>query len=132
LPGVRFTELLPRLASLADRIRLVRTMHLVIPGSAHTDGSHRIMTGQSDVKKDHPPVGSVLARLHPSTRPVPSYVWIQETVDIDPRYRLGGAHAPLFVAAGFGGEAAYGPEYQQRLGVEATFQRAYALTKGEL
>src|SRR5437763_11206816 len=83
LPGVRFTELLPRLAAIADKIRLIRSMHQVVPGSAHTDGSHRIMTGQSDVKKDHPYVGSVLSRLHPSTRPVPSYVWIQETIDID-------------------------------------------------
>ena len=47
LPGVRFTELLPRLASVADRIRLIRSMHQLSPSSAHTDGSHRIMTGQS-------------------------------------------------------------------------------------
>jgi hypothetical protein len=34
--------------------------------------------------------------------------------------------------AGFGGESAYGPEYQKRLGVEATFQKAHALTKEDL
>jgi hypothetical protein len=123
---------LPRLAAIADKIRLIRSMQQVVPGSAHTDGSHRIMTGQSDVKKDHPYVGSVLSRLHPSTRPVPSYVWIQETVDIDLRYRLGGAYAPFFVTAGYGGESAYGPDYQKRLGVEASFNSAHALTKTDL
>src|SRR6266545_2773135 len=117
-PGVHFTELLPRLASIADKFRLIRGMHQIVPGSAHTDGSHRIMTGQSDVRKDHPYIGSVISRFHPSTRPVPSYVWIQETIDIDFRYRLGGAYAPFFITAGYGGEAAYGPDYQKRLGVE--------------
>src|SRR4051812_24119991 len=48
LPGVRFTGLLPRLAAAADRVRLIRGMQQISPASAHTDGSHRIMTGQSD------------------------------------------------------------------------------------
>jgi hypothetical protein len=113
LPGVHFTELLPRLASRADKFRLIRSMHQTVPGSAHTDGSHRIMTGQSDASKDHPYIGSVVARLNHATRPVPSYVWIQETVDFDGRYRQGGASAPFFVTAGFGAESAYGPRYAQ-------------------
>jgi hypothetical protein len=88
LPGVHFTELLPCLATKANKFRLIRTLHQIVPGSAHTDGSYRIMTGQSNVTKDHPYVGTVVARLNPATRSVPSYVWIQETVDIDVRYRL--------------------------------------------
>jgi len=127
LPGVQFTELLPRLAGLADKFRLIRTMRQIDPGSGHTDGSHRIMTGQSDVKKDHPYFGSVVAKLHPATRPVPSYVWIQETADIDGRYRLGGAHAPFFVTA----ESAYGANYQP-LGIEGTFARSLTLTTADL
>jgi len=131
LPGVRFTELLPRLAAVADRIRLIRGMHQIVPGSAHTDGSHRIMTGQSDVRKDHPYFGSVVARLNPATRPVPSYVWIQELVDVDPRYRQGGAHAPFFVTAGYGAESAYEANYA-RLGIAGTLAQGRTLTAADL
>lgn len=131
LPGVHFTELLPRLASIADKFRLVRSMNQTVPGSAHTDGSHRIMTGQSDASKDHPYIGSVVARLNPATRPVPSYVWIQEVVDFDGRYRQGGAHAPFFVTAGFGAESAYGTRYAQ-VGIEGTLAQAGALATADL
>jgi hypothetical protein len=131
LLGVHFTELLPRLASIADKFRLVRSMHQTVPGSAHTDGSHRIMTGESDVRKDHPYVGSVVARLNPATRPVPSYVWIQEAVDLDVRYRQGGTHAPFFVTAGFGAESAYGTRYAQ-VGIEGTLTQAGTLTTADL
>jgi Protein of unknown function (DUF1501) len=131
LPGVRFTELLPKLASVSDKIRLVRGMHQIVPGSAHTDGSHRIMTGQSDVTKDHPYVGSVVARLNPAARPVPSYVWIQETVDVDGRYRQGGAYAPFFVTAGYGAQSAYGASYE-RLGIEGTLAQSRTLTNADL
>ena len=131
LPGVRFTELLPRLASVADRIRLVRGMNQIIPGSGHTDGSYRIMTGQSDVRKDHPFFGSVVAKLNPATRPVPAYVWIQELVDVDARYRQGGAHAPFFVTAGYGAESAYEANYQ-RLGIEGTLAQSRTLTTADL
>ena len=131
LPGVHFTELLPHLAANADKIRLIRSMHQVVPGSGHTDGSHRIMTGQSDVRKDHPYFGSVVAKLNPATRAVPSYVWIQETVDVDGRYRQGGAHAPFFVTAGYGGETAYGARYRQ-VGIEGTLAGASRLTTADL
>ncbi|HMF18749.1 MAG TPA: DUF1501 domain-containing protein [Gemmataceae bacterium] len=131
LPGVRFTELLPRLAAIADKFRLVRGMHQIIPGSAHTDGSRRIMTGESDIRKDHPYFGSVVARLNPATRPVPSYVWIQELIDVDARYRQGGAHAPFFVTAGYGAESAYEANYA-RLGIEGTLAQARTLTTADL
>ena len=131
LPGVHFTELLPRLAAKANKLRLIRTTHQIVPGSAHTDGSYRIMTGQSDVTKDHPYVGSVVARLNPATRPVPSYVWIQEVVDIDQRYRQGGAHAPFFVTAGYGAESAYGANFEQ-LGITGTLASSRTLTATDL
>lgn len=131
LPGVRFTELLPRLASIADKFRLMRSMHQLDPASGHTDGSHRIMTGQSDAKKDHPYFGSVVAKFHPATQPVPSYVWIQETVDVDGRYRQGGAYSPFFVTAGYGGESAYGARYQQ-VGIEGTLAKSSTLTTADL
>lgn len=131
LPGVYFTELLPRLAALHQKFRLIRSMHQIVPGSAHTDGSHRIMTGQSDATKNHPYIGAVVARLNPARRPVPSYVWIQEAIDIDARYRQGGAHAPFFVAAGFGAESAYQASYA-RLGIEGSLAQARHLTSADL
>lgn len=130
-PGVHFTELLPRLASVSDKFRLIRSMNQLDPSSGHTDGSHRIMTGQSDVRKDHPYFGSVVARMNPATRPVPSYTWIQETVDVDARYRQGGAYAPFFVTAGYGGEMAYGSRYRQ-VGIEGTLASASRLTTADL
>ena len=98
VPGTRLGELLPRLALLADRYCLVRSM--THGNGGHDGGMHVAMTGHSQPAADTPYFGAVLARLRPSTRNVPSYVWVQNLAgDVQPRYLTGGflgaAYSPL-------------------------------------
>jgi hypothetical protein len=113
VPGLRMGELLPRLARLADRCCLVRSM---THGSAdHDGGMHVCLTGHSRPQEDTPGLGSVASRLRPTTRNVPSYVWLQNLDgDVRPWYLTGGflgtAHAPLLV--GKGADNAAAPQFR--------------------
>jgi hypothetical protein len=82
LPGLRLTDMLPRLATLADRYCVVRSMS---HGQAdHDSGMHVCMTGHSRPAERSPSFGSVLARLNPTRGNLPSYVWLQN-LDADVR-----------------------------------------------
>jgi hypothetical protein len=100
VPGIRIGELLPRLAKLADRYCLVRSMSHGNGG--HDGGMHVCMTGHSQPVESTPYYGSVMAKLRPATRNIPSYVWLQNLAgDVQPRYLTGGflgaAYSPLRV-----------------------------------
>ncbi|MGE3804276.1 MAG: DUF1501 domain-containing protein [Gemmataceae bacterium] len=100
VPGMRIGEHQPRLARLADRFCLVRSM--THGNGNHDGGMHVCMTGHSSPKENTPYYGSVMARLRPATRNIPSYVWIQNLAgDVKPRYLTGGflgaAYSPLRV-----------------------------------
>jgi hypothetical protein len=111
VPGVRVGELLPRLARRADRYCLVRSM--THGNGGHDGGMHVCMTGHSAPKESTPYFGSVMARLRPATRNVPSYVWVQNLAgDVQPRYLTGGflgaAYSPLRVGTDLDTPAAPG------------------------
>jgi hypothetical protein len=99
VPGLRVCELLPRLARVADRCCLIRSLthHSV----DHSEAMHFAMTGNSRPDPGHvddtPYFGSVLAKLRPTTRAVPPYVFIN--TNYEARHRtggfLGGAYGPL-------------------------------------
>jgi Protein of unknown function (DUF1501) len=115
VPGVRVSELLPRLAGLADRYLLVRSM--THGNGGHDGGMHVCMTGHSAPTPDTPYFGSVLARLRPATRNVPPYVWLQNLAgDVQPRYLTGGflgtAYSPLRVGTDLDNPAA--PDFRVR------------------
>lgn len=100
VPGMQIGELLPRLAKLADRYCLVRSM--THGNGGHDGGMHICMTGHSMPKENTPYFGSVMARVRPATRNIPSYVWLQNLAgDVQPRYLnggfLGAAYSPLRV-----------------------------------
>ncbi|HEY7311786.1 MAG TPA: DUF1501 domain-containing protein [Gemmataceae bacterium] len=100
VPGVRLGELLPRLAGLSDQFCLVRSMSHRDGG--HDGGMHVCMTGHSRPVENTPYYGSVMAKLPPTRRNLPSYVWIQNLAgDVKPRYLTGGflgaAYSPLRV-----------------------------------
>jgi hypothetical protein len=100
VPGVQVGELLPRLARMADRYCLVRSM--THGNGGHDGGMHICMTGHSRPVESTPYYGSVMARVRPATRNIPSYVWIQNLAgDVQPRYLnggfLGAAYSPLRV-----------------------------------
>jgi hypothetical protein len=109
VPGVRMGELMPRLARLANRCCLVRSMS---HGSGdHDGGMHVCLTGHSRPRDDIPGFGSVAARLRPARATLPSYVWLQNLDgDVRPWYLTGGflgpAHAPLLVGKGADNPAA--------------------------
>jgi hypothetical protein len=100
VPGVRVGELLPRLARMADCYCLVRSM--THGNGGHDGGMHVAMTGHSQPRENTPYYGSVMAKLRPATRNIPSYVWLQNLAgDVQPRYLTGGflgaAYSPLRV-----------------------------------
>ena len=95
VPGTRVGELLPRLARLADRYCLVRSM--THGNGGHDGGMHVCMTGHSDPAADTPYYGAVAAKLRPAARTVPSYVWVQNLAgDVQPRYLTGGFLGPAY------------------------------------
>ncbi|MBI3864994.1 MAG: DUF1501 domain-containing protein [Planctomycetia bacterium] len=96
VPGVQIGELLPRLAGMADRFALIRSMTHGNPG--HDGGMHVCMTGRSAPVESTPYFGSVMARLKPAMANIPSYVWLQNLAgDVLPRYLSGG-----FLGSAFG------------------------------
>jgi hypothetical protein len=101
--GLRFGELLPRLARLANDCCLIRSMS---HGNAdHDGGMHVCLTGHSRPQEATPCIGSVMSRLRPAQASLPSYVWLQNLdADVRPWYLTGGslgaAHAPLLVGRG--------------------------------
>jgi hypothetical protein len=111
VPGLRFGELIPRLARLVNRCCLIRSMS---HGSGdHENGMHVCLTGHSRPRDATPCFGSVAARLRPARAALPSYVWLQN-LDADVRswYLTGGslgpACAPLLVGKGANNPSAPG------------------------
>ena len=90
VPGMRICELMPRLARLADRYCLVRSMTHGNPG--HDGGMHVCMTGHSTPAADTPYYGSVAAKLRPADATTfPPMSWVQNLAgDVQPRYLTGG------------------------------------------
>jgi len=98
VPGLKLSDRLPKLASMSDRFCIVRSM--THGNGGHDGGMHVCMTGHSQPEVETPYFGSVMARLKPATRNVPSYVWLQNLAgDVQPRYLTGGflgaAYSPL-------------------------------------
>src|SRR5690242_13350101 len=105
VPGMRISELQPRLAKTARHLTLLRSMSHPGNISNHFDAMHNLLSGQPGAPADAAYYGSVLAKLRPSQRQVASYVWLIKCVG-DPVFcapniatggHLGVAYAPLFV-----------------------------------
>ena len=107
VPGMRISELHPRLATLTRHFSLIRSMTHVGNISNHFDAMHHCLSGQADAPADSPYIGSVLAKVRPNERSVASYVWLIKCVG-DPVFcapnigtggHLGISHSPLFVGS---------------------------------
>ncbi len=83
LPGVQFTELMPKLAQVNDKITMIRSMSYTPKGLFnHTAAIYQMMTGYTTDKvsasgqlepptpKDFPNFGSNIIRLRPPTEPM--------------------------------------------------------------
>lgn len=103
VPGLRIGELMPRLARLADRYCVVRSLTHDVP--IHDVANRMLLAGQSRPPLDAPAFGSVVSTLRPSTANVPSYVWLQKfgggAAPPEPTYLTGGSLglgcAPLLI-----------------------------------
>lgn len=64
LPGIEFCEVLPRLAHLAHRFSVIRSLHQ--PSSDHVVGSHNVLTGwdgeTEGSKSRYPDLASIISR----------------------------------------------------------------------
>lgn len=106
LPGVQFCEILPRLARLAHRFSVIRSIHQ--PSSGHVSGTHNFITGHDGARvlgrgAEYPDFCSMTHRARVGTRSteLPEYVALgnQKVVGLHrggPAY-LGEAHAPFRV-----------------------------------
>jgi hypothetical protein len=111
VPGIRVTEHLPRLARMADRYALIRSVHH--KSSSHNPGAYYSLTGREPLinkvtlnasATDFPHPGSVVSYLDRSERKVPPFVSLP-TMIADGPFRtpgefagfLGKMHDPLWV-----------------------------------
>src|SRR3954466_2637717 len=89
LPGVSFTEILPKLAQMNDRFTMIRSMAYTPNGLFnHTAAIYQMMTGYTTDKvspsgqleppspKDFPNFGSHIIRLRPPTEPMLPFVML--------------------------------------------------------
>jgi hypothetical protein len=105
VPGLRLCELHARLAPLADRLAVVRSMMHVGNISNHFDAMHHCLTGQAGAADDTPYIGSVLSHVRPSRGNVASYFWLLNpgrasvfiSAFIGAGGHLGARHGPVFI-----------------------------------
>jgi Protein of unknown function (DUF1501) len=116
IPGVNFTEVLPRLAKVNDKFTMIRSMSYTPNGLFnHTAAIYQIMTGYTTDKvspsgqleppspKDFPNFGSQIIRLKPVTEPMLPFVMLPRPLQESNVVGKGGT-------AGFLGKA-YDPYY---------------------
>jgi hypothetical protein len=107
VPGMRISELHPRLAALTRHFSLIRSMSHVGNISNHFDAMHHCLSGQANAPADAAYMGSVLSKVRPGRGSMASYVWLIKCVG-DPVFcapnigtggYLGMMYSPLFVGS---------------------------------
>lgn len=103
VPGFRVGELMPRLAQLADRYCVLRSLCHNVP--VHDIANRMLLAGQSLPALNAPSFGAIVSKLRPSAPGVPTHVWLQRfgggAMPPESSYLTGGilgmAHAPLLI-----------------------------------
>lgn len=101
VPGLRFSEHLPKLAKHADQLAIVRS--LSTKEGDHARGTHLVRTGHSPVGGvAYPSIACALAKELTSDSVLPNYVTVAPQRDINPAAFepgfLGPSYAPAIVA----------------------------------
>jgi hypothetical protein len=104
VPGVRFTELLPRQAAIADRFTVLRSMSQTAGG--HPAGSMQMLSGDMDTQDKPKPrlpdwmcvSNRLIAERGPRVNPLPRYVGINPPLGYNGPAYLGDAWQPFVVA----------------------------------
>lgn len=98
VPGIEITEQLPKLARLADKFALIRSLHH--ERVEHSGGTNRFLTGYPSVQanladSEFPEIGSVVAKkLEGEARDIPLLIANTKFYGGGPAY-LGKAYAPF-------------------------------------
>jgi len=101
-PGVQFCEVLPRLAQMADRFTIIRSLHQA--SSAHVSATHTFVTGYDRTgviagPPDNPDLCVVINRMRSGRdNPLPEYAGLPEQPRGGSAY-LGSAYGPLSIRA---------------------------------
>ena len=101
VPGIDICELFPRLATMADKFTILRSLHH--ERAEHSGGTHRFLTGHSSLaanlpNSENPEIGAIVAKhLESRARPgVPVFVGDTQFYGAGPAY-LGKRYAPFMV-----------------------------------
>jgi uncharacterized protein (DUF1501 family) len=103
IPGMLFTELLPRQAAIADKFTVLRSMRQSAGG--HPAGSMQLLSGDPDTRDKPKPkypdwmsVANYLrAQQGPRDNPLPAYVGINPPLEYNGPAYLGDAYSPFTV-----------------------------------
>jgi Protein of unknown function (DUF1501) len=80
VPGIQVSEVFPRLASMMDKVSLVRTVYHTA-AAVHDTGHQMMQSGRLFTGGiEHPPYGSVLAKLKGSRHDTPPYVVVPKPI----------------------------------------------------
>lgn len=104
VPGLHFSELLPRQAAIADKFTVLRSMRQTAGG--HPAGSMQLLSGDPDTRDKPKPkfpdwmtVANFLrAQDGPRQNPLPAYVGINPPLEYNGPAYLGDAYSPFVVS----------------------------------
>jgi hypothetical protein len=104
VPGLQFTELLPRQAAIADKLVVLRSMRQSAGG--HPAGSMQLLSGDPDTRDKPKPrypdwmtvSNYVLAQRGPRQNPLPAYVGINPPLEYNGPAYLGDTYSPFVVS----------------------------------
>jgi hypothetical protein len=103
VPGLHFTELLPRQAKIAHRFTVLRSMHQSAGG--HPAGSMQLLSGDADTRDKPKPrlpdwmsvTNYLRSQDGPRENPLPAYVGINPPLQYNGPAYLGDAYSPFTV-----------------------------------
>jgi Protein of unknown function (DUF1501) len=104
VPGLQFTELLPRQAAIADKLVVLRSMRQTAGG--HPAGSMQLLSGDPDTRDKPKPKYPdwmtvshyVLSQKGTRLNPLPSYVGINPPLEYNGPAYLGDTYSPFVVS----------------------------------
>ncbi|MFM1802414.1 MAG: hypothetical protein RJA81_1766, partial [Planctomycetota bacterium] len=104
VPGLQFTELMPRQAAIADKLVVLRSMRQTAGG--HPAGSMQLLSGDPDTRDKPKPKypdwmavsNYLISQRGPRENPLPAYVGINPPLEYNGPAYLGDSYSPFVVS----------------------------------